>query len=277
MNTQAFGALVALLLAWAAPACAHEAADQVAALAADPADAGIGAHLGALRETFDQRVVEALDRVEGLGPRLLAARAYLRNRANIAERWSWSDEDIARYEGSALQRALDDEVARVRATFEADNPGYTLWVNPQVRSLEVQLERWNSNESVAAAAQTLLQAVRDAARTANTPVAGSDSALEWFEGVLRDHVPQPTPTLAAPGLSAHGRMSAVDFHVLQGESSVAAPDAQQVTEVWRAQGWHTRLEAAVRSASRRFEGPLLVPDEPWHYEYRQSAGVAATR
>jgi hypothetical protein len=48
----------------------------------------------------------------------------------------------------------------VRQAFEAANPGYTLFVNSQVRSLDIQLQHWNENRSVAEAGNQLLEALR---------------------------------------------------------------------------------------------------------------------
>ena len=239
-------------------------------------DRRVAAHLASLRPQFDPRVNDTLDRIDGLARRLLAARSYLRLRGSLAERWSWSQAEIERYAGSPLQRALDAEIARVRAAFESENPGYTLWVNPEVRSLELQVARWNENVSVAAAADALLTDVRAAVSHADAPAAGTPAAREWFAGLLRSAVPRPTPTLAAPGLSRHGRMQAVDFQVRQGDRTVAAPSAGDVETVWEAGGWCERLVRAVRLASDRFEGPLVTPNEPWHYEYRAAENVVAS-
>jgi hypothetical protein len=235
-------------------------------------DERIAVATAAVAGQLDPRAAAALARVEGLGPQLLALRAYLRAGKTLADRWSWTAGEIERYEGSALQHALEAEVDRVRATFEAANPGYTLWVNRQVRSLELQLERWNDNASVDAAGTALLGDLREAMATAP---AGRARTREWLRGFLASYVLPRAPTLAAPGLSAHGRMGAVDFQVRQGEQTVAAPSVDEIDRVWNAQGWRDRLNLAVRRASRQFHGPLQVPDEPWHYEYRPAAGVLA--
>lgn len=241
----------------------------VAAIGDDTAalDARIAAHLADSRAAFDPRAAAALDRIDGLGRRLLAARAYLRAGPALAERWSWSQSQIDQYPGSTLQRALDAEIDKVRVAFEIDNPGYTLWVNPEVRSVELQVERWNQNATVASAADSLLEEVRRAATSGRNDSAGKAEARTWFADVLRNAVPKPTPPLAAPGLSRHGRMQAVDFQVRRGEETVAGPNQDEIATVWDAQGWCERLVRAVRFASDRFEGPLVTPNEPWHYEY----------
>ena len=68
-----------------------------------------------------------------------------------------------------------------------------------------------------------------------------------------------------PGLSPHGQMNAVDFHVYRGEQEIATPDSATIETVWTAQGWGDRLARAVRESGARFSGPLEVPREPWHY------------
>jgi hypothetical protein len=46
-------------------------------------------------------------------------------------------------------------IAAVTARFEADNPDYSLFTNTQVRSLELQLQRWNENPRVTQVADAL--------------------------------------------------------------------------------------------------------------------------
>ncbi|HWJ05912.1 MAG TPA: hypothetical protein VNS57_08995 [Steroidobacteraceae bacterium] len=243
------------------------------------APAAIDAHLereaAALGRQLDPRVAATLDRIDGLGPRLLALRAYLRAGASLQQRWSWTDRQIANHETSPLRHALEVEIDRVRIAFETANPGYTLWVNPRVRSLEVQLEGWNTNASVATAGATLLADVRRAMAAPIAEARGPATAGARLATFLDAYAPPTPAALAAPGLSPHGRMGAVDFHVRQGEQTVATPDTRQVASVWDAQGWRERLRDAVRTASPRFHGPLPVPDEPWHYDYRPEAGVLA--
>lgn len=198
---------------------------------------------------------------------LLAARSYLRSAAHLAERWSWTQARIDAYEGSPQQAALAAEIALVREAFEALNPGFTLFVNPRVRSLDIQLQHWNENASVADAGNHLLEALRAVVRAEGFAAPGTAVARARFESTLKAHQPQPTPALAAPGLSPHGQMHAVDFQVRQGVVTVAGPSTSQVQAVWLGQGWRERLESAVRRASDKFRGPLQNPDEPWHYDY----------
>ena len=251
-----FSALAAATLMVPQPACAG-----------DDADAALNHYIEALAAEQDPRVADALARIDGTGRRLLALRSYLRARAHLAERWSWTSEQIAVYEGTTEYDELQQEIERVRAAFVGENPGFELWVNPQVRSLDIQLEHWNTNESVTAAAASLLAAASELVTSPAFPAAQQARATKALESFLASHVPVPTPTIAAPGLSPHGQMRAIDFQVHQGGQIVAGPTTSTMDAEWDAAGWSEKLAAAVRVASQRFVGPLASPREPWHYTY----------
>jgi hypothetical protein len=189
----------------------------------------------------------------------------------LAERWSWSQEQIATDEGSPEQQEPQAEIQRVRQAFEQANPGFELFVNPQVRSLDVQLASWNLNESIAAASARLLQ---DAAAHLGDASADAARGAPKLEAFLKSYSPEPTPTVAAPGLSPHGQMRAIDFQVHRGQEIVAGPDTRTIGAVWEQGGWATRLDFAVRDASRKFIGPLASPREPWHDTYTPVAVAA---
>lgn len=199
----------------------------------------------------------ALARIEGDDRRLLALRGYLRA-GDTDPRWSWSEAQIKAYDGSPEQQQAHAEVARVQARFAADNPGYALHVNLQVRSLDEQLRKWNGNASVGAAAQALQRAAAGAC----TPATASS-----FAGWLRAWRPPAPVNLAVPGLSPHGQGRAYDFQVMQGDTLVAGTDSSRRQSDWVEGGWAERLAAAVQASGARFEGPLRSPDEPWHYAY----------
>lgn len=264
---------VAALVAFVAMVAAGLATVRPARAAGEPVDA-VAPLVDSIAAALDARVAPTLARIDGTGRRLLALRSYLRARNHLAERWSWTAEQIAAYEGSAEQRELQAEVERVRAAFLQANPGFELWVNPQVRSLDVQLEHWNSNESVGEAAAVLLAAVRELAGSASFPASRPDAARKAVEALLTAFVPEPTPTVAAPGLSPHGQMRAIDFQVHQGDRIVAGPKTSSIATEWDAAGWTVRLGDAVRSGSGRFLGPLASPREPWHYTYSPEAVAA---
>ena len=238
-----------------------------AACAGDDAGATLTQYVEMLAAEQDPRVGDALNRIDGTGRRLLALRSYVRGRAHLAERWSWSSEQIAAYEGTPEHGELQQEIARVSDAFARENPGFELWVNPQVRSLDIQLEHWNTNESVAAAAANLLAAVSEVVASPTFPAAQPARAMKALESFLASYVPVPTPTIAAPGLSPHGQMRAIDFQVHQGEQIIAGPRTSTIDTDWDGAGWSAKLDAAVRSASQRFVGPLASPREPWHYTY----------
>ena len=244
--------------------------------AADTRDP-LALHLAGVQGTLDPRAVAVIPRIDGIGRQLLALRSYLRAGAGLAERWSWSDAEIANWQGSAEQAALDSAIARVREAFESANPGYSLRVNPEVRSLEIQVERWNTNASIAAAAAALADAARAAVREGRFPAPGSPRAQEAFGEFLREWLPEPTPPLAAPGLSAHGQMRAVDFIVVRGEEIVAGAVTADVPSLWTDAGWAERLNSAVRASGAPFEGPLRLPAEPWHFDYRPAGAAKPSR
>jgi len=208
-----------------------------------------------------------LRRVDGVGRQLLALRAYLRAGESLESRWSWSGEEIREYEQSVEYREVLAQLERIARRFEADNPGYTLYVNTQVRSLETQLERWNDNESVRDAARALEVAGASELTDASYPRKPSAAAGKRFSEFLKEWLPPNAVNLAAPGLSPHGQARAFDFQVQQGDVIAAGTDAADI-EAWDGQGWTGKLSAAVAAASDKFHGPLAAPREPWHYEYR---------
>lgn len=250
-----FHALLALALA--VPAVTARADEHLLAL-----------HLAGLQSTLDPRAAAVLPRIDGTGRQLLALRSYLRAGPGLSDRWSWSDDEIAAWQDSPARAALDEATARVQSAFESANPGYSLRVNPEVRSLEIQLGRWNSNVTIAAAAAALADAAAGAVRSERFPEPGTAIAQAVFGDFLRSFAPEPVPPLAAPGLSAHGQMRAVDFVVYQGERIVAGAVTADIPALWTGQGWAERLRAAVLASGAPFEGPLRVPDEPWHFDYR---------
>jgi hypothetical protein len=270
----------AIRRAWRGLALVALAATATAAHAQDTEATGPTAmdaldhHVAQLAAQQDPRVTEALARIDDTGRRLLALRSYLRSRDRLAERWSWTQEQIQSYQGSPEHRDLLAEIERVREAFTRDNPGFELWVNPQVRSLDHQLESWNSNESVGAAAARLATDAQEFVGRPDFPAAHAGSAGHALESFLVAYRPVPTPTVAAPGLSPHGQMRAVDFQVHQGDRIIAGPKTATIATEWDATGWSSKLDAAVRAASSRFIGPLASPREPWHYTYAPQSVAA---
>lgn len=219
---------------------------------------------------------EALQRIDRKPRQLLAVRGYLRAEQRLISRWSWSAEEIRAYETSQEYRDLLAEIAAVRARFEAANPGYSLYANTTARSLELQLQRWNSNASVSVIAERLQEAaVRELSAT-SYPAHPDARATVRFADFLREWRPVPSAApLAVPGLSSHGRSRAIDFQITQNGRIIAPTEVAKVRSVWERQGWAGRLAAAMRDS--RFVGPLQSPNEPWHYEYAPSARAVGAK
>ena len=233
-------------------------------------------YIGALRAGLDARVVEALGAIEGTGRQLLAVRSYVRSAAQLDERWSWDEAQIAAYAVSPEKLRLDSAVARVRCHFESANPGHTLFVNEEIRSLDRQIEKWNRSETIKRSADYMLETFRAEVARPKFPKASSPKGVTAFRSLLVAFKPVPTPSLAAPGLSLHGRMRAVDFQVMAGDRLVADTNVATVVETWEASGWKAKLKRAVDEANAGFVGPLENPDEPWHYDFRPDATAQST-
>ena len=220
------------------------------------AESALQQQFAAVATAFDADVQRTLRDVERLPRQLLAARAYLRAGANLRGQWSWSEAQAAQFERSATRQQMLADIKRLTALFESLNAGFTLYVNTEVRSLGVQLERWNKNRTVGLLADEL-HAAALAATNAGQP-------LRQF---LIDWEPSAAAPLAAPGLGAHGRGQAVDFQIRNGERIVAGTETASVANDWDAPGWTQKLQRAVERSGLPFRGPLLSPREPWHYEY----------
>lgn len=233
--------------------------------AAVEAGGRLGGYLRATAADLAPEQREALGRINTDARMLLALRGYLRAGRDAGSRWAWSRERIESYEKSPEYAAALAEIEKVRREFEGANPGYTLRVNTQVRSLDEQLKKWNENDSVARAGEELLARAREelaGSSYAETPTA---TDAQRFERFLRGTTTRVTPTLAVPGLSPHGQSRAFDFQVLRGSQLIAAPTS---AGAWDSEGWTEKVRAAVASASTKFTGPLVSPREPWHYDYR---------
>lgn len=253
---------LALTLAQACVAAEAESSDRV-----------IEQHTRQLARPLAVDAQHTLDRIQGTGRQLLALRSYLRASNSLASRWSWSEAEIASYRASQQYQDVRAEIAKITTLFERSNPGFTLYANSEVRSLDDQIGKWNSNAAVGEIADQLLLAARAhlAARLPDQlpPSAKSSAAARRarFREFLLAWQPGAPAPLAAPGLSLHGRGRALDFQVQQGNRIVAATDMNTVASVWVGQGWAQRLAAAIDSASGKLRGPLTMPNEPWHFEY----------
>jgi hypothetical protein len=225
----------------------------------------LNVYLGATSERLAAPMQGALRGIEDAPRQLLAVRSYLRSGPAAAARWSWSQQEIRAFSGSPQHRDLLAAVERVRGRFARRNPGYTLYANTEPRSLDVQIQRWNDNAGVERVARALHRDASAELRAGDYPAAPSAASIERFASFLRDWRPPSAAPLAAPGLSKHGQLKAVDFQVMQNGRVVAAAEMASVRAVWEGQGWGRKLRAAV--GDEAFSGPLQSPNEPWHYEY----------
>lgn len=207
----------------------------------------------------------ALIKIADPGRKLLALRSYVRYGAKIADRWSWTEEQIKAFQGSPGQKALLAEIAAVNENFKAANPGYAIYVHVTVRSLDEQLASWNRNNSVGAGAQEILTAYKAAFGADGLEPKKVDG--KRLEAWLRGFKPSKHANLAAPGLTLHGRANAIDFQVMKDGRIYAGASSKQVEALWRTEGWDQKLKASISAAGPSFTGPMTNPDEPWHYDY----------
>ena len=99
---------------------------------------------------------EALTQIPDPGRKLLALRSYVRYGAKIADRWSWTNEQVKAFKGSPEQQELLAEIAAVNRHLKAANPGYEIYVHGTVRTLDEQIASWNKNKSVGTGAEEIL-------------------------------------------------------------------------------------------------------------------------
>ncbi len=220
---------------------------------------------------------DALLQIPDLGRRLLALRSYARFRAPLVKRWSWTEDQIAAYQGSAEQEALLAEVGEIAAHFAEANPGYEIYARTQVRSLDLQIKRWNVNESVGNGGDEILKAWREkfgGEETAQDEAAAKPASKAFWRWI-KSFRPSRRARLAAPGLSRHGRGRAIDFQIKKDGKIYAGTGTRAVKDIWRAEKWEEKLKASITAAGPSFTGPLKAPDEPWHYDYDPKARLQA--
>jgi hypothetical protein len=208
-----------------------------------------------------------LKQIDGLPRRVLALRRYIRKAPDLARQWTWSDADLARFWGTAQGRELRREIDKVVRKFEELNPGFTLGTSPP-RTLQRQIDLWNANATVRAAANHLIRKCRR--ELSAYPEVPTPDATAKFRHFLEHSGVHPEPTSAAPGLSDHGQMHAIDFVVKQVRPPTVIADTVSATIAsdWLAPRWDRKLKEAVVKSGNHFEGPLAHPQEPWHYRLR---------
>ncbi|MET0985372.1 MAG: hypothetical protein ABW034_08195 [Steroidobacteraceae bacterium] len=223
---------------------------------------------------LDPRAQAAIAQMPQDERRLLAIRGYLKSGTQFGDRWSWTQAQIEQYQHSRERALALADLDRIRGRFAEMNPGYTLQVNTEVRSLDIQIQRWNTNPGVGTTAAALERAATRELNSSEYAAEPTATNVERFRHFLQTWQPTPAAPLAVPGLSRHGQARAFDFHILRGDRIVASTDMSVVKSVWDGQGWAEKLKAAVAAGSDRFQGPLAAPYEPWHYEYSNDATLA---
>lgn len=226
------------------------------------------AYMEVLSRSVAPKARAVLPKISSGARRLLALRYYLVRSGAIRSQWTWSHEEITRYRKSAEYRDAISEVAKVKRRFAELNPGYRLGVNTEIRSVNEQINIWNSVGTIKAGGEDLkrklLKAIADT--TKFTPVPDK-SSLARFRRLLTSTSVGTTPSAAVPGLSQHGQLRAFDFIIKQGDGIVAGASIASVRSVWDSGEWTKKLKEAITQSSDKFSGPLASPYEPWHYTY----------
>jgi hypothetical protein len=216
---------------------------------------------------LDPRMQGALSHIVDDGRRLLALKYYSRRRGNIDSRWALSSNQIVRHRGSKEHKTAVALVEAIKLRFSTDNPGYHLKVNTDVRSLEKQIEIWNTFASTKSSGEVMLKRAETALANDNAwPEEPTEKDIARFTSLVASTGVR-SPTAAVPGLSLHGTGRAFDFIIYKGDEIVAGAVAETVGTVWDKAGWTTKLKEAITAVSPRFDGPLRGPYEPWHYNY----------
>ena len=259
-------ALVFLASLWALTPIHAAPAKRDTELKENPSiDAKVELYASLVAATLPAKAQDTLQNMDGVPRRLLASRSYLRAGDRLDTNWSWTSEQIEAFTHKREYRSLLKEVDAIRARFEEQNPGYTLFANTKVRSLDAQLAHWNTNRYVTRIGQSLQRAVKRELQQPQYEGTPDPDDVERFAEFLRNWRPNPLAPLATPGLSLHGQLRAIDFQIVQAGKTVAPADIAVSQSIWEDQGWSAKLQNAM--ADTHFVGPLQTPHEPWHYEY----------
>jgi hypothetical protein len=196
---------------------------------------------------------------------LLALRRYLRvGGAALVAQFPWT----VLQQRTVYETLIADVKAaakEVKAKFEAANPGLELRYTG-ARDLNRQAYLWTHNQSVLVASLGLMRDAKVELMQACYHGAPTTQSAEQFGKFLKKRRVIPEPTNAAPGLSDHGQMRAVDFYIQKDGKTVASIRKQTIAKEWGSTGFEAKLKAA--TLGTRLEGPLQTPYEPWHYGIR---------
>lgn len=219
-------------------------------------------------------VQDALSQINQIGPdsfglQLLAVGRYMRKgTAYVAANWTWSAEEISAYEHTPRAIEVKNAVAKVDSAFRTLAPGFSLSVRGP-RSLPEQVKKWTANTSIKNKSRAMVAYCLS--RIGQLPDVPDVGSIQRFRSIIAGFDVTDLP-LAAPGLSDHGQMRAVDFqvHRVSDNSVVAIPEVAKIQSQWEATQFTSLLKSAVKQAGSQFEGPLMPPHgkyEPWHYRF----------
>lgn len=206
-------------------------------------------------------------------------------------RWAWTDAKVNQLLSSDAGRMLNQRIAEVSKNFQSQPgmSGYTLDHGSLRRSLDTQTSYFEKNWSVNLLGPDLVSKLNKELEDRDYPDAPTEASAKKFYKALRGvdlaPVDNPktkkvesvtSPTNASPGLSDHGRLSAVDFVVKKNDTAIAGADTADLSK-WRMKRtgggtFEEALKTAVAALNKSagvtlFNGPLPAPDEPWHYTY----------
>ncbi len=199
--------------------------------------------------TFPSYVIETLNRIDN-DLQILALRRYIRKRGDLNTQWAWSETRVKQYLNSPQYTQVRTKIDLVKTKFASMNPGYSLGVSP-IRDLSRQIRLWNHNKKVRTAASYLqTNCIKD---IESSPDLIDRESLNNFKSYLEHSHVNPEPTSAAPGLSDHGQMNAVDFVILQGQKQIAGTSTSSIPIVWEgSECWAQKLNVAVIQSGSGF-------------------------
>lgn len=231
------------------------------------AEAKLQRYVAAVSDKLHPWARAAVPRISDFSRRLVAIRGYLRSAPSIQEKWVWSPEEIGRFRASVEYKTMLAEVEKIKRRFGELNPGYTLFANTGVRSLDEQIKSWNETASIKKAGDALLTESLKELSGPSYKDEPDEAGLARFARFLQYARLAQVPTLATPGLSPHGQLRALDFVVKRGNQIVAGTLSANIKSEWDDAGWGRKLNEAIKQSSNKFTGPLSAPREPWHYAY----------
>lgn len=234
---------------------------------APPEHQEVQLYIDAAASGLDKRIRDAMRWIDGTNRRLLALKYYLAKGGAIRSQWTWTPREIVRFKKSADYGEALAEVEKVKAKFAELNPGYTLQVKTEVRTVEEQITIWNATPSITASGNKLLEECLELVNDSTFDAVPEKERIKQFRALLSSSKVPYVPTAAVPGFSQHGQLRAFDFIIRQGELIVAGSDAATIRAVWDNSGWTAKLKTAIEQASDKLSGPLASPREPWHYTY----------